>query len=83
MKKKAGSPGGGRGGRGSDADASSAPQAACGGTTATSDRETRSSFKRKSMKVLQNEAIEKELNYARQIKLDRADTQRKRKLWEA
>jgi hypothetical protein len=36
----------------------------------------------KSMKVLQNETIEKELNYARQIKLDRADTRRKRKLWE-
>jgi hypothetical protein len=35
------------------------------------------------MKVLQNEAIEKELNYARQIKLDRANTRRKRKLWEA
>jgi hypothetical protein len=34
----------------------------------------------KSMKVLQNETIEKELNYARQIKLDRADTRRKRKL---
>jgi hypothetical protein len=86
MKKKAGSPGGGRGGRGLGADASSgcpAPQAACGGTTATSDRETCSSVKRKSMKVLQNEAIEKELNYARQIKLERADTRRKRKLWEA
>jgi hypothetical protein len=38
---------------------------ACGGTTATSGDETRSSLKRKSMKVLQNEAIaiEKELNY--------------------
>jgi hypothetical protein len=86
MKKKAGSPGGGRGGRGSGADASngcSAPQAACAGTTATSDRETRSSVKCKSMKVRQNEAIEKELTYARQIKLDRADTRRKRKLWEA
>jgi hypothetical protein len=35
------------------------------------------------MKVLQNETIEKELNYARQTKLDRAETRRKRKLWEA
>jgi hypothetical protein len=72
----------------SDSGLSKAPEsdaeirAACGGTTATSDRETRSSVKRKSMKVLQKEAIEKELNYARQIKLDRADTRRKRKLWE-
>jgi hypothetical protein len=76
----------GRGGRGSGADASSgcpAPQAACGGTTETSGGETRSSVKRKSMKVLQNETIAKELNWARQIKLHRAETRRTRKLWEA